>query len=57
MSGSIPGYPVPIQEPGINEARNDPDEENPHELVLDAADVRDPLLPLPPDELDDEDDA
>ena len=54
MSGSIPGYPTPIQEPGVNEARPDPDEENPHELVLEAKDVRDSLLPPLPDLDEDE---
>ena len=46
MSGPIPGYPVPAQDPNRNEVRADPDEENPHELVLGAGEVNEPLPPL-----------
>lgn len=47
MSGSIPGYPLPSQDPNRHEVRADPDEENPHELVLEASEVNPALPPLP----------
>lgn len=47
MSGPIPGYPVPALDASRNEVRADPDEENPHELVLDASEVSAGLPPLP----------
>ena len=48
MSGSIPGYPLPAQDPNRHEVRADPDEDNPHELVLEASEVNAALPPLPP---------
>lgn len=48
MSGPIPGYPLPVQDPNRHEVRADPDEENPHELVLGASEVNAALPPLPP---------
>lgn len=48
MTGSIPGYPIPAHDPNRHEVRDDPDEENPNELVLDAGQVAEALPPLPP---------
>lgn len=47
MSSMIPGYPIPSQDPNRHDARPDPDEENPHELVLDASEIHDGLSPWP----------
>ena len=46
-SSQIPGHPTPILDPNQHEVRADPDEENPHELVLDASQVNAGLPPLP----------
>lgn len=46
MSGPVPGYPIPIQDPNLHEVRADPDEDNPNELVLEAAEVNEGLPPL-----------
>ena len=43
-SGGFAGYPLPALEPA--EVRADPDEENPHELVLDGSEVNPALPPL-----------
>ena len=43
-TGGFPGYPLPVLAPA--EVRGDPDEENPHELVLDGSEVNPALPPL-----------
>ena len=43
-SGGVPGYPLPVLVPA--EVRADPDEDNPHELILDASEVNPALPPL-----------
>ena len=40
----LAGYPLPVLVPA--EVRGDPDEENPHELVLDGSEVNAGLPPL-----------
>ncbi len=44
MGEVIPGYPLPVHIPA--EVRADPDEDNPHELVLDGSEVNPALPPL-----------
>ena len=53
----IPGYPFPAQDPNLHEVREDPDEENPHELTLDPQELPPGLPPLPPRREDDADPA
>ena len=43
-NGDFAGYPLPVLVPA--EVRGDPDEENPHELVLDGSEVNPSLPPL-----------
>ena len=45
MTGQVPGYPIPIQDPNLHEVRANPDEDNPNELVLGAAEVNEGLPP------------
>lgn len=39
MTSSVPGYPTPVQDEGLDEVRNGRDTENSKELALDAEEV------------------